>query len=144
MTTAHRATYKSAKATYNGIEQGNYYTGGVGATDGHRELKSYESIDNQRNNDIKSSTINGRLTKGNMSLLNGDVNMREKTRDNTLKMNRDVVGNMPYASPDVSNMGRVAGNHNTLPSNVNAERNTINFAEQLQENPYVVNYKTGL
>ena len=30
MTTAHRATYKSAKATYNGIEQGNYYTGGVG------------------------------------------------------------------------------------------------------------------
>lgn len=121
-----------------------YYTGGVGATDGHRELQSYESIDNQRNNDIKSSTINGRLTKGNMSLLNGDVNMREKTRDNTLKINRDVVGNMPYHSPDVSNMGRVAGNHNTLPTNVNAERNTINFAEQLQENPYVVNYKTGL
>ena len=36
-----------------------------------------------------------------------------KNKDNTLKMNRDVVGNMPYASPDVSNMGRVGGNHNT-------------------------------
>ena len=32
MTTAHRATYKAAKATYNGIEQGNYFTGGVGTT----------------------------------------------------------------------------------------------------------------
>ena len=32
MTTAHRATYKAAKATFNGIEQGNYFTGGVGTT----------------------------------------------------------------------------------------------------------------
>ena len=30
MTTAHRAT--AAKATYNGVEQGNYFTGGVGTT----------------------------------------------------------------------------------------------------------------
>jgi protein CWC15 len=30
MTTAHRATYKSAKATYNGVEQGNYSTFGTG------------------------------------------------------------------------------------------------------------------
>ena len=78
-----------------------YYTGGVGATDGRRELKSYESVKNQRNNDIKSSTIDGRLTKGNMSLMNGDMNMRQKTRDEGLKIKRDIVGNMPYKSPDI-------------------------------------------
>ena len=93
---------------------------------------------------LKSSTINGRLQRGNMSLLNADVHVRERTRDESLKNNRDIVGNMPYASPDVANMGRVAGNHNALPSNVNEERNTIRFEEQLKENPYVVNYKTGL
>ena len=121
-----------------------FYTGNAGATDGTRELKSYESIKNQRNNDIKSSTIDGRLTKGNMSLYNGDLQMREKKTDEMLKMNRDVVGNMPYLSPDVMNMGRVAGNHNNLPNNINNQRNEINFGDQLKENPYVVNYKTGL
>lgn len=121
-----------------------FYTGNAGATDGTRELKSYDSIKNQRNNDIKSSTIDGRLTKGNMSLYNGDLQMREKKTDEMLKMNRDVVGNMPYLSPDVMNMGRVAGNHNNLPNNINNQRNEINFGDQLKENPYVVNYKTGL
>lgn len=121
-----------------------YYTGGVGATDGHRELKSYESIKNQRNNDIKSSTIDGRLTKGNMSLMNHDINMREKNRDESLKYNRDIVGNMPYKSPDVENFGRVAGNHKNLPDNVEAQRNDWDISSQLQNNPYVVNYKNGL
>lgn len=121
-----------------------FYTGAVGATDGNRELKSYEAIGNQRNNDIKSSTIDGRLTKGNMSLLNSDVNMRQKTRDESFKNNRDVVGNMPYRSPDVSNMGRIGGNNNTLPSTTQAERNDWDISSQLQSNPYVVNYKKGL
>jgi len=121
-----------------------YYTGAVGATDGNRELKSYEAIGNQRNNDIKSSTIDGRMTKGNMSLMNADVNMRQKTRDESFKNNRDAVGNMPYQSPDVSNIGRISGNNNTLPSTVQAERNDWDISSQLQSNPYVVNYKKGL
>lgn len=139
MVTDHQVAYTTRNETGD-----FFYTGGVGATDGNRELKSYEAIGNQRNNDVKSSTINGRLTKGNMSLLNADMHVRERTRDESLKNSRDIVGNMPYASPDVANMGRVAGNHNALPSNVNEERNNIRFEEQLKENPYVVNYKTGL
>ena len=122
----------------------HYYTGGVGATDGRRELKSYESVNNQRNNDIKSSTIDGRLTKGNMSLMNGDMNMRQKTRDEGLKNKRDVVGNMPYKSPDVHNMGVLAGHQPKLPAHINNERNNIDITSQLKENPYVVNYKNGL
>lgn len=136
---------KQQVAYTNRNETGDfYYTGVVGATDGHREMKSYEAIGNQRNNDIKSSTIDGRLTKGNMSLLNTDINMREKTRDEKLKNSRDIVGNMPYSAPDVSNMGRLAGNHNKLPSNVDAQRNDWDITAQLKENPYVVNYKNGL
>lgn len=121
-----------------------YYTGGAGATDGHRELKSYEAIDNQRNNDIKASTIDGRLTKGNMSLMNNHVNMREKTRDDSLKMKRDVVGNMPYRSPEIENMGRLAGHERSLPNNVHTERNDFDIQGQLSKNPYVVDYKNAL
>lgn len=138
------ADHQVAYTTRN--ETGNfYYTGGSSATDGHRELQSYEAIGNQRNNDIKSSTIDGRLTKGNMSLMNSDINMREKTRDNTLRNGRDIVGTMPYASPDVSNMGRVAGNHNPITSSIQAERNSnMDITSQLKENPYVVNYQNAL
>ncbi len=121
-----------------------YYTGGAGATEGHRELKSYEAIQNQRNNDIKASTIDGRLTKGNMSLMNGNVNMREKTRDASLKNNRDIVGNMPYRSPDVENMGTLAGHQKSLPNNINIERNDFDIQGQLSKNPYVVDYKNAL
>ena len=121
-----------------------YYTGGAGATEGHRELKSYEAIQNQRNNDIKASTIDGRLTKGNMSLMNGNVNVREKTRDDSLKNNRDIVGNMPYRSPDVENMGTLAGHQKSLPNNINVERNDFDIQGQLSKNPYVVDYKNAL
>ena len=121
-----------------------YYTGGAGATEGHRELKSYEAIQNQRNNDIKASTIDGRLTKGNMSLMNGNVNVREKTRDDSLKNNRDIVGNMPYRSPDVENMGTLAGHQKSLPNNINIERNDFDIQGQLSKNPYVVDYKNAL
>ena len=139
----HVTDHQVAFTTRN--ETGDYYyTGGAGATEGHRELKSYEAIQNQRNNDIKASTIDGRLTKGNMSLMNGNLNMREKTRDASLKNNRDVVGNMPYRSPDVENMGTLAGHQKSLPNNINVQRNDFDIQGQLSKNPYVVDYKNAL
>lgn len=139
----HVTDHQVAFTTRN--ETGDYYyTGGAGATEGNRELKSYEAIQNQRNNDIKASTIDGRLTKGNMSLMNSNVNMREKTRDASLKNNRDVVGNMPYRSPDVENMGTLAGHQKSLPNNINVQRNDFDIQGQLSKNPYVVDYKNAL
>ena len=38
---------------------------------GLQNTRSYEAEYNQRNNDIKSSTIEGRLIQGNMKLYNG-------------------------------------------------------------------------
>ena len=70
--------------------------------------------------------------------------MREKTRDTSLKNNRDVVGNMPYRSPDVENMGTLAGHQKSLPNNINVQRNDFDIQGQLSKNPYVVDYKNAL
>lgn len=120
------------------------YIGGAGAGDGTRQMTSYESGYNQRNNDIKSSTIDGYMVKGNMNIMNGNINMRQKSRDETLHNTRSITGNMPYRSPDVSNMGRLAGTDNSLKSTINMERNTPDIMSTLKQNPYVVDYKKAL
>lgn len=120
------------------------YMGGAGAGDGTRQMKSYEAEYNQRNNDIKSSTIDGYMVKGNMNMLNSNINMREKTRDDSLRNNRAVAGTMPYQSPDVGNMGRLAGAENSLYANIHMDRNTPDIMDTLKQNPYVVNYKNAL
>ena len=120
------------------------YTGNAGAGAGTRQMTSYESGYNQRNNDIKASTIDGYMVKGNMNIMNGNINMREKTRDETLKNTRSVTGNMPYRSPDVANMGRLAGTDNSLKSTINMERNTPDIMSTLKQNPYVVDYTKAL
>ena len=102
----------------NRQDTGNHlYIGNAGAGAGTREMKSYESGYNQRNNDIKSSTIQGYMVKGNMATMNSDINMRQRTRDESLKNNRAIAGTMPYQSPSIDHMGRLAGNDNSLYSN---------------------------
>jgi hypothetical protein len=120
------------------------YVGGAGAGDGTRQMKSYEAEYNQRNNDIKSSTIDGYMVKGNMNMLNSNINMREKTRDDSLRNTRAIAGTMPGQSPDVGNMGRLAGGANSLYANINMDRNTSDIMDTLKQNPYVVNYKNAL
>ena len=120
------------------------YTGNAGAGDGTRQMTSYEAGYNQRNNDIKASTIDGYMVKGNMNIMNGNINMREKTRDESLKNTRSISGNMPYRSPEVANMGRLAGTDNSLKSTINMERNTHDIMSTLKQNPYVVDYTNAL
>ena len=107
-------------------------------------MTSYESGYNQRNNDIKSSTIDGYMVKGNMNMLNSNINMREKTRDDSLRNTRAIAGTMPGQSPDVGNMGRLAGGANSLYANIHMDRNTSDIMDTLKQNPYVVNYKNAL
>jgi len=120
------------------------YTGNAGAGDGTRQMTSYEAGYNQRNNDIKASTIDGYMVQGNMNIMNGNINMREKTRDESLKNTRSISGNMPYRSPEVANMGRLAGTDNSLKSTINMERNTPDIMSTLKQNPYVVDYAKAL
>ena len=137
--TGHQAPDTSRQDTGN-----FYYAGVASAGSGTKQMTSYESGYNQRNNDIKSSTIDGRLVKGNMSLLNSDVNMRQKSRDDFLKNSRPLTGNMPYKTPDMNTMGRVAGNERSLYSNIQMDRTNPEIMNALHSNPYVVDHRKGL
>ena len=120
-----------------------YYSGNAGAGAGTRQMKSYEAEYNQRNNDVKSSTIDGRLVPGNMKLMNSDINMRQVSRDDFLKNNRAVAGTMPYQSMDVGNMGQLQGQSN-LYQNIQMDRNNGEALNALKGNPYVLNHLSGL
>ena len=121
-----------------------YYAGGAGAGDGTKQPSSYVSGYNQRNNDIKASTIKGYMVHGNMSLMNSDVNVRQVKRDEKLKNNRPVTATMPYKTPDASTMGRLSGNEKGLYSNIQTDRTNPEFLNNLQSNPYVLDHRKGL
>ena len=126
-------------------ETGDYmYVGAASAGDQTRKNTSYEAGYNQRNNDIKSSTIDGYMVKGNMSLLNSDVNMRERTRDDMLKNTRQVSGNMPYQAPTTDMLGQNSNVAKDLYSNIQMDRSNPEILNNLSSNPYVVDYRKGL
>ena len=141
---AYQVTQHQPSQTYRQETGDFYYSGVASAGAGTRQLTSYDAGYNQRNNDIKSSTIKGYMVQGNMSLLNGDVNMRQVSRDEYLKNNRPVSGTMPYLSPDTSTMGSASGNVNSLYSNIQLDRNTPDIVDMLKSNPYVVDYRNAL
>jgi hypothetical protein len=137
-TTPHQAVDNARSET------GDFLYGGIaGGGPRYTQMKSYEAEYNQRNNDIKSSTIDGRMVPGNMSLMNGNINMTQAQRDGILENNRAVTATMPFQTPDVSNMGRLQG-HNELYQNIQMDRTNGDIMSALSSNPYVVNYKNGL
>jgi len=141
---AYQVTDQQPVDTYRQETSDFYYAGNPSAGDGSRQPTSYVAGYNQRNNNIKASTIDGYMVQGNMSLMNSDINMREVARDGMLKNNRAVMGTMPAQSPDISNFGRVAGNSNTLYQNIQMDRNTPDINSALKSNPYVVDYRSAL
>ena len=84
------------------------------------------------------------MVQGNVSLMNGDINMRQKSRDDFLINDRPITGMKTYQSPDVTTMGRIAGKENTLYSNIQMDRNTPEIMNALKSNPYVVDYRKSL
>jgi len=139
---AYQSTPVQVKDTLRQETSDYYYAGNAASRT--KEPTSYEAGYNQRNNDIKASTIDGYMVQGNMGLMNGDINMRQVSRDNMLKNERSAIGTMPYQSPDPVNMGRVAGNGNKLYSNIQMDRNTPDIHNALKSNPYVVDYRNML
>jgi hypothetical protein len=141
---AYQTTDHYAPNTYRQETSDFYYAGGASATANSRQTRSYEAAYNQRNNDVRQDLLNGYTPAGGMSLLNGDINMRQVSRDNQLMNNRAAIGDMPYQSPNVNGLGRVAGNSNELYSGIHMERNTPDIMDSLKGNPFIVNYKNGL
>ena len=140
---AYQVTEMQPTNTYRQETSDFYYSGNAGSVNA-KELTSYEANYNQRNNDLKASTIDGYMVQGNMSLMNGNINMEQAGRDNILKNKRAVIGTMPYQAPDVSSMGRVAGNSNSLYQGIQNDRNTPDMHSVLKSNPYVLDYRSML
>jgi hypothetical protein len=120
-----------------------YYAGGASAGERGRQARPYDAEYRQRNNDIKSSTINGRMVPGNMALMNSDINMRQVERDHHLKMNRAAVPTMPYQTPNIDNAGILQGS-NGLYSTIQMDRTNPEIMNALQKNPYALNVMGGL
>jgi Family of unknown function (DUF5899) len=132
-------------ANTNRNEIGSYgYVGPSSAGARSREMTSYEANYNQRNNDLKSSTIKGYMVQGNMALMNSDINARQNNRDEMLKNNRAIVGSKPSQAPDASMMGTSSASSNQLYSTIHLDRNTPDITSMLQSNPYVVDYRKVL
>jgi Family of unknown function (DUF5899) len=134
---AYKVTPNQATDTYRQHTSDYYYAGNAGAGAGTREARPYDAEYNQRNNDLKSSTIQGYMVKGNMNIMNSYVNVQPADRDKYLINRRDVVPSMPIQTPDMSNMGRLQGN-NSLYSNIQMDRNEPGILDSLKGNPYAL------
>lgn len=113
---------------------------------GNRQIRPYDAEYRQRNNDIKSSTIDGRLVPGNMSLLNHDVNMRTTTdRDSLMRNARAADGTRASQIPSLESFGILQGSQNkNLYSEMSLDRNSGDVLSQLKKNPYTHSVVNGL
>ena len=136
--TQHQVAYTNRNITGDFMYSGN--------ANGNRAMKSDVAELNQRNNDLKSSTIKGRLQAGNMSLYNGEINSRQSERDEFLKNDRPIAANRNGMGhvPNKYGMGQLAGKDNSLYQTINMDRNNADLLKALKSNPYVTNYKSAL
>ena len=118
------------------------YSGPVGAV-GAKEARTYDAEYRQRNNDLKSSTIDGRMVPGNMSLLQSDVNVRSKTgMESDLANRRQHMPNLPYMTPGTSQMGELRG-QKQLYGGMETDRSNAYVLSALKSNPYAIQPLTG-
>lgn len=134
----HQPTYTTRQTTGD-----FYYSGVAGGSEGTKQVRPYDAEYAQRNNDIKSSTIEGRMVPGNMSLMQGDIHMTSKPKDLFMQNHRPVAPSLPYQSPDVANMGKMQGSA-SLYQNIQLDRTTPDVMTSLKSNPYTLSVVNGL
>jgi len=140
---AYKVTDHQVANTYRQYTDDFYYSGNPGATDGTKQLRPYDAEYRQRNNDIKSSTIQGYMVQGNMGLMNSNINMTGKAKETPLKNTRSVAPTMPYQSPDMGNFGQLQGTR-SLYSNIQLDRSDPGILESLKGNPFALSVTNGL
>ena len=114
-----------------------FYAGNAAASDGTREARPYDAEYRQRNNDVKSATIQGRMVPGNMSMLNHDVNVKTKDKTSQLAKQRAPVPVIAKQSPGLDTMGRLQGKQE-LYSGIQQDRNQRDILSALKKNPYAL------
>jgi hypothetical protein len=109
----------------------------IGGSSANNALpRTYDAEYNQRNNDIKSSTINGRMVPGNMDLMNGEINMRNRSGDSLLQNTRPLAmtdGPKQYIS--ANQLGKTS-EPNGLYQNIQIDRNNPEILNAFRQNPY--------
>ena len=142
---AYQVTENQAISNARQTTSDFYYAGVASAGSDRRGTRTYDAEYRQRNNEVKSSTIDGRMVPGNMGLYNGNINMHQANRDAYLVNNRAVAPTMPYESPDVHNMGQLSGSSGSnLYSNIQLDRSSPEILSALSGNPFALNVTKGL
>jgi len=117
-----------------------YYAGNSSAGAGAQAARTYDAEYRQRNNAVKSSTIDGRLVPGNMSLMNNTTNIRAGDRNNSLLNSRDpvpAISTVSTMSPSLETMGRLQGKPQLYASS-GIDRNQSDILTSLKGNPYAL------
>ena len=111
-----------------------FYAGNAAASDRTKSIRPYDAEYRQRNNDIKSSTIKGHMVPGNMSLMNADINMRNKQGE--IRNDRALAkttGPTQLYSTEMMGENR---DKSSLYSNILMDRNTPDILDAFRKNPY--------
>jgi hypothetical protein len=112
-----------------------FYAGASSAAARTVQPRNDDAEYNQRNNDIKSSTIDGRLVPGNMALLGTDMNMRAKEGElaNTRPL---AMTNVPSQLFTTNQMGKPGLESKNLYQNIELDRNSPEILNAFRSNPY--------
>lgn len=140
-TDGYRVTDHQAVANNRMTTDNFYYAGGSSAVS--KEARTYDAEYNQRNNDIKASTLKEYTPSGGIGLQNNFINQRSVDKDSYLKNRREVAPQMPYEMPNVTNYGMLQGN-NQLYQNIQLDRNDGSVLSSLKGNPYALTVTGGL
>lgn len=148
--------------TARGSQAGGYQTTGVtmphnvkettsdivhigNAVSAHSKPRRFDAENAQQCNEKKSSTIEGRLVQGNMKLMNSNVNMTSKAKENIMLNVRLGDRKLPSQAPSVSMLGEVQGNSINLYASSQLDRSDGRMVvNQLNDNPYKQNILNGL
>ena len=122
------------------------YTGIGSAGERGRQPRAYDAEYNQRNNDLKSSTVTSYTPAGSNGIYSGGINMKSKPRDDLQKNNRALDPTMPYQIPSTESFGeRSASNQNSsIYSNIQLDRSNPDILSQLKGNPFAISHIKGL
>ena len=121
-----------------------YYAGIASANERGREPRTYDAEYNQRNNDLKSSTLTGYTPAGKNGIFNPSVNMTAMPKDNDLTNKRQWNPTMPPQNISIDNYGKQTAGASHLYENIQMDRTNPDILSQLKGNPFVVSHLNGL
>lgn len=127
----------------NRMSQSDYYYAGTAGSNCQKP-RTYNAEYNQRNNDVKSSTLTSYTPSGNISLFTNDMNMSSKAKE--IANQRYNTPTMPFMSPSLEIMGKqTSGSQSdSFNSNIQLDRTNPDMMSQLKGNPFAISHLNGL